>query len=184
MTMVNEALIERLGDLRDAEWRGAPMALLDDFAAALKAAEAQGEEWKRHYDKATERLAAYSRDFAAEHKSLTAARSVLTWVRQVYPARLSHGAAGVEMTWDEFNDMRRAIGLAPLEPGREKEAKAGINAQLRGDLAAARAEIERLSQRCIDIIEIELKINADQMPAQVADRCLDAIRAAIGEQGK
>jgi DNA repair ATPase RecN len=46
-----------------------------EWADKVLAARAEAAEWKRHYDKATERLAAYSRDFVAEHNSLTAARA-------------------------------------------------------------------------------------------------------------
>jgi hypothetical protein len=55
--------------------KAAEAARAEKAEADLTAARAEAAEWKRHYDKATERLAAYSRDFVVEHNSLTAARA-------------------------------------------------------------------------------------------------------------
>ncbi|CAH2606247.1 conserved protein of unknown function (plasmid) [Rhodovastum atsumiense] len=39
----------------------------------------------------------------------------LAWVDEVYPGRTGDGAAVVHMTWDEWNELRAALGL-PVQP--------------------------------------------------------------------
>lgn len=37
--------------------------------------------------------------------------AALAWVDEVYPHRNRYGAAVVEMTWDQWNELRAAMGL-------------------------------------------------------------------------
>lgn len=47
----------------------------------------------------------------------------LQWVREVYPGTTRDPSRGavVEMTWDEFNEMREAIGLKPVQPHARRQ---------------------------------------------------------------
>lgn len=42
---------------------------------------------------------------------MTELRKALEWVAQVYPGKNKGGAAVVEVTWEEWNALRRALGL-------------------------------------------------------------------------
>lgn len=55
---------------------------------------------------------------AALLSEIAALRGALTWVDQVQPSNLPWSGAQVEMTWDEFNAMRAALGLKERKPGK------------------------------------------------------------------
>ncbi len=38
-------------------------------------------------------------------------REALKWVASVHPGKTRDGAARIDMTWDEWNSLRRALGL-------------------------------------------------------------------------
>lgn len=68
-------------------------------------------------------------------KELEAARdkaiAALKWTDEVYPARISAGGAGVEITWDEFNAMREVAGFRPVKRIGDEEGRSGFNHRLR-----------------------------------------------------
>lgn len=45
-------------------------------------------------------------------------RAALKWVEQVHPRKTRDGGAAVEMTWEEWNALRRALGLREQPPRR------------------------------------------------------------------
>jgi hypothetical protein len=56
-------------------------------------------------------------------------RAVMAWTNEVRPGALPWGGANVEMTWEQFNAMRDAIGLKP----QPVPAKRRRNAEQSGD---------------------------------------------------
>lgn len=92
------------------------------------------------------------------------ARAAMKWVREVYPGRAPANGAAVQLTWDEFNRMREAIGLQPIKRIGSADAKASINGELRARLTAAEAEAERLKRensRLATLLNRELEVNCE-----------------------
>lgn len=56
-------------------------------------------------------------DVAAELRAeIERLRSAVAWVEEVYPARTQDGGANVQMTWEQFNEMRACLGLPARKP--------------------------------------------------------------------
>lgn len=73
-------------------------------------------------------------------------QGTIKWTDEVYPARISAGGAGVEITWDEFNRMREAAGFRPVKRIGDEEGRAGHNHKLRVRALAAESEVSSLKQ--------------------------------------
>jgi hypothetical protein len=70
-------------------------------------------------------LRATPAEIGAKNAEIERLRVAMAWTDHVQPRTLSAAngyGAGVEMTWDEFNGMRAAIGLRPLKPRRRFRA--------------------------------------------------------------
>ena len=63
-------------------------------------------------------LLAAAEAFDALLSEIAALRASMEWVAQVQPSNLPWSGAQVEITWDEFNAMRSALGLRVTKPGK------------------------------------------------------------------
>lgn len=80
-------------------------------------------DWTKFHDlNAARKHASRPEDVASiswGHDEIKTLHDALKWVPTVVPAKNRHGAAVVEMTWEEWNKLRRAMGLPEhKEPAR------------------------------------------------------------------
>ena len=117
----------------------------------------------------------------------------IRWVDEVYPARIEAGGAGVEITWEEFNAMQRALGVKADARIGDQEGRAGHNHKLRirARDAVARAEAAEAKlatatevlgdiakQKRTDELETEYDVECADFEGGY-DACIDVARAAI-----
>lgn len=75
-------------------------------------------------------------DITALRARVAELEGLIRWVGECYPATLPWSGAQVELTWQQFNGMRSAIGLKPLKPVPRRKAPDPRDARI--------AELERL----------------------------------------
>lgn len=104
-------------------------------------------------------------------------KSVLKWTDEVYPARIEAGGAGIEITWDEYNAMREAVGFRPVKRINDEEGRAGFNHKLRARVKALEAA-NRALQSSWHKLDDECNRWADK--AHIAESMLADAIATIG----
>lgn len=80
---------------------------------------------------------------AAEYTELKAA---MAWVNEVYPGRAEANGAVIELSWDEFNRMERAIGRRERKRVKDPEGKATMLHRVRQRAKAAEARVAELEK--------------------------------------
>lgn len=61
--------------------------------------------------------------YEAEQDEANAIKRALSWVSEVHPGKNEDGAAVVEMTWEQWNALRKALGLRRhSEPRKTRSA--------------------------------------------------------------
>ena len=84
-------------------------------------------------------------DITALRARVAELEGLIRWVGECYPATLPWSGAQVELTWQQFNGMRSAIGLKPLKPVPRRKAPDPRDARIAELEAALREVMETLT---------------------------------------
>ena len=96
---------------------------------------------------------------------------LIRWAGECYPATLPWSGAQVELTWDQFNAMRSAIGLKPLKPRPRRKTPDPRDARI--------AELEAALRGMVSAFESSGNEWGEKL--EYEDSALSAARRALGD---